>query len=73
VKRYAMTYVIMGGNGEIIEHFMVDYWMETLIEAQIWGVIEDALRTQNSGTYDVPWYLNEESCFCDQVYYKDGP
>ncbi len=44
-----MTYVIMGGNGEIIEHFMVDYWMETLIEAQIRGVIEDALRTQNNG------------------------
>jgi hypothetical protein len=26
VKTYAVTYVIMGGNGEIIEHFMVGYW-----------------------------------------------
>jgi hypothetical protein len=26
VKRYAVVYVIMGGNGEIIERFMVGYW-----------------------------------------------
>jgi hypothetical protein len=46
VKRYAVTYVIMGGNGEIIEHFYGGL-LETLIEAQIRGVIEeDALRAK---------------------------